>query len=238
MLVVSSALPLVALQEDPESKMLEEVIKEFRDLTKKRGLSWQEHQAHRQNKLRRVGTVLKSFRQDIHDWHKRWAGLTGMNMRLPDGLGEKVWRIGLVFGLFLFYVEMITTIVPRRSPREPPVDLPTELYQARKAFVLLSDLANQPLDPSTVMEPQLKRVVTALAKHWNPTPNSEKSTLIMLWDYLDYYLCTFRPSIFHVDPCKAVKTTVKSFFHKVFTYSYAHLRLVHVPRPNGSLDPF
>ncbi|KNZ55200.1 hypothetical protein VP01_2740g3 [Puccinia sorghi] len=232
MLVVSSAMPAVPLQDNPEKKMLEKVIEKFRDLTQERGLSREKRQERFASRNKRLKAVLGIFQKDIHGWHKRWAGLTGMNMLLPDGLGNKRRRLRLVFCLFLFYVEMITTIVPRRSSREPPVDLLTELCQAWKSFVLLSDIATQPLDPSTVMEPQMERVVMTLARQWNPTRKSKSPmTHVILWSYLDYYLCTFRPGIFHDGPSKALKTSPKSFFNKIFMYSYAYLRLIHVPRP-------
>ncbi|KNZ61667.1 uncharacterized protein VP01_1372g4 [Puccinia sorghi] len=92
---------------------------------------------------------LLEFQKDMELWYHRWLVITSFDFNkerpLPKTNNYEMGKIvEVVFCAYLFYVEMICSIVPRKSTTSR--DLATELKSARQSFANLSS------DPSELLK--------------------------------------------------------------------------------------
>ncbi|EFP77554.2 uncharacterized protein PGTG_03510 [Puccinia graminis f. sp. tritici CRL 75-36-700-3] len=183
----------------------------------------QKKRAHLSGKVRRhrLMTVVFQFDRSVELWHQRWLEKTGINLAqdlsLPMFTDYNCIRI--VLPLYLFYVEMISSIVPRQKAEHGRINLTTELQMARRIFKTLAIASNH---PGSCNNQSLKKAAETLKKQKN-TRGITKITPL-LWTHLEFWMQTCRPGVFKLsNSTKALPWTVKELFNNIFCYSYSAL---------------
>ncbi|OAV93474.1 hypothetical protein PTTG_08823 [Puccinia triticina 1-1 BBBD Race 1] len=181
----------------------------------------------------RLANKLVEFVSHYKDWYQHWFDETGIdfekNLLQPHFIGFE--DAAVLFPLYLFYVEMICSIVPR----EEEVTLEIELLRAQKLF---NNWTNNYNDPKSQSNQDLEPIVKALRKKRNL--RGALNLHPHLWSYLGIWMITsWRVGVFQQRD-RSIPKTVKQFFNNVFYYCYsAHHRryisrvTVHQP---GKID--
>jgi hypothetical protein len=175
----------------------------------------------------RLMTKVSQFDSFVELWYQRWLEKTGINfaedLSLPMFIDYNYIRI--VFPLYLFYVEMISSIVPRQG--EPGrSNLATELQMARQAF---KHIAIASKDPGSCSNQSLKKAAETLKRQKNYRGVTTINPL--LWTNLEFWMHTCRTGVFKLsNGTKALPWTVKEVFNNIFCYSYSAVHERYLPK--------
>ncbi|OAV86609.1 hypothetical protein PTTG_29810 [Puccinia triticina 1-1 BBBD Race 1] len=170
-------------------------------------------QEHPYTRVRRLSEKLHDFAPHYLHWYQHWFDETGIdfekNLLQPHFISFQ--DAGVLFPLYLFYVEMISSIVPRNKE----VTLEDELYWAQNFFNEWTKICN---DPKYQTDPRFKKTIELfIRQRKRPGP---KKILPLLWSYLELWMKTHRNGIFE-KKSRAISKVVKEFFNNVFTYAYS-----------------
>ncbi|WAQ84049.1 hypothetical protein PtA15_4A500 [Puccinia triticina] len=163
-----------------------------------------------------MATKLDNFSLDARDWYQHWFDETGIDFE--ENLLElrDFNRAHLIFPLFLFHVEMICSIVPRKEA----ITMRTELEDAQASFNILTvESKSESLDAN----PQL---ISEIANHLKRQMRGYGKSAIqpILWSYLKFWMATRRKEVFLDAKSEKSANTfkkVKELFNNIYYYSYS-----------------
>ncbi|OAV95330.1 hypothetical protein PTTG_26719 [Puccinia triticina 1-1 BBBD Race 1] len=170
----------------------------------------------------KLAIKLREFRDHEEHWYRRWFQESGIDF-LENPYLNYYDGARLVFPLYLFYVEMISSIVPRGE--EKKMSLRTELAAAQTFFNSLTESYKHGDHPE--LEEAIKKLKKKLAK-----PDAAIKYHALLWIYLGDWMDTQRPGIFRKPEDlteQGVHTKVKELFNNVFYYGYSSLHQKYFP---------
>ncbi|KNZ50666.1 hypothetical protein VP01_4301g1 [Puccinia sorghi] len=192
---------------------------------------------------------VREFMGHVDFWYDRWFANTGTQFRIAPDLKCFLPPRGVtIHSLYLFYVEMISSIVPRKSRS---TTLASELKSAQEAFERLLRAANERAASrgdgdkqsfhNAAVEGSVGEEADKLNKAANKLNNKLKKSdqkpkkqngghgfiriFAVLWTYLEFWIDTNRPGTFKY-PSNAegeLPVACKGFFNDVFLYSYTDL---------------
>ncbi|KAI7951705.1 hypothetical protein MJO28_007389 [Puccinia striiformis f. sp. tritici] len=173
-------------------------------------------------------------------WTRYWSGidLGSYKSRFKNK------NLGALFPLYLFYVEMINTIVPRQDPHPP--EYLEEMKMACESFVASSHVVfPREGEPKLTALVDVKQAQTNAGHekiHGYIRGRSYHSTL---WAYLESWLYKHRPTLFapHGDINKSAFTSLgRNFFDDIFSLTienftdfYHQLQTAHLQKLYPSL---
>ncbi|WAQ85224.1 hypothetical protein PtA15_5A798 [Puccinia triticina] len=208
----------------PEDKFFM-FYKKYIELNKSRsGVMEKSYSAKRRT---RMAKKVRNFLPHCKQWYQHWFDETGIDFEknLLQPHFRHIKRVGLFFPLFLFYVEMISSIVPR----EEKITLATELEGAQDCFnILTTALMHQSLGnyPQTIAA-AVKRLRAELCV------DGAKAINTIIWTFLEFWMVTcWRKEVFH-DPestSDALSSRIKEFFNNVFYHSYSAQHQMYIHR--------
>ncbi|KNZ54447.1 uncharacterized protein VP01_2945g3 [Puccinia sorghi] len=182
---------------------------------------------------------VKEFHGHVDFWYYRWFANTGTQFKIDSDLPHYKFlsppRRVTIHSLYLFYVEMISSIIARKPQSNTHA---SELKSAHEAFERLSKAANERAasrgDEQSFNNVAVEGSVGEEAdKLLNKTAAKLKdqnagrgfiSTFPPLWTYLEFWIDTKRPGILkHPGVDVELPASFKEFFNAVFLYSYTAL---------------
>ncbi|OAV95344.1 hypothetical protein PTTG_26724 [Puccinia triticina 1-1 BBBD Race 1] len=133
------------------------------------------------DRSKRLLDTLHEFAPHCEHWYQRWFDETGIDFKhnLLESQFDGLKDVGFIFPLYLFYVEMILSIVPRK--KEVPLDV--ELVQAQESFNRLTKIYK---DPKSRSDPKLNDIVETL--RIRRARRGETKYHPLLWNYLDFWI--------------------------------------------------
>ncbi|OAV95331.1 hypothetical protein PTTG_26720 [Puccinia triticina 1-1 BBBD Race 1] len=164
---------------------------------------------------RRLALKLPEFEGHEKHWYQRWFHVTGKDFSQNPHLDDFDWA-RRIFPIYLFYVEMISSIVPREK-EEPNMSLATELEQAQTSFNTLTEDYKRGNKPS--MDKQIRLIKKQIKR--------KKVIRLhpLLWRYVRVWMLTCRRGVFQkadeID--KDIHSKIKEFFNNVFYFGYSSL---------------
>ncbi|KAH9470327.1 hypothetical protein Pst134EA_007593 [Puccinia striiformis f. sp. tritici] len=154
------------------------------------------------------------FNENKEIWYDYWETQTNINFKrfLP------YIRLGLMkelFPLFLFYVDMIRTIVPRPQDQKG-LDYTKELEEATISYLNFAEFVtkNAPIDKADLLFTNL-----------DESFNSRHSYHSTLWSFLEFWMQEHRPTLLQENygSWDKIHPAAKIFFNNVFCSSIENL---------------
>ncbi|KAH9460090.1 hypothetical protein Pst134EB_008292 [Puccinia striiformis f. sp. tritici] len=187
----------------------------------------------RQVRRRRLKMAMDQFCSSIKLWFKRWLEQTGIDFssHLSLPLFDNFSYVDVIFPLYLFYVELICSIVPREGSA---MSLAEELSIARKDFEKMTKASNE---SGLKMSNQSLEKVAELLKKRRKARGAVK-VQPLLWTYVEFWMLTRRTGVFPLSPRTGTLTwTVKDFWNTIFCYSYPALHQRYLGKSLSSFPP-
>jgi hypothetical protein len=169
-----------------------------------------------------MGEFARSHRQV---WYQHWLQQTNINFTTHLSKFSGLPNLEEIHTIFLFYVEMISSIILRPED-QTVVQIAPIMESASRSFDFLT---REMKDPAVKKDQRLEKKLSNLRKQLNVSVRNAYPQL--LWTYVEFWLETDRNQLYQ-NLCEnnLLSKSVKEFFNLIFYHTFVALtqRYSHV----------
>ncbi|KAA1110878.1 hypothetical protein PGT21_033267 [Puccinia graminis f. sp. tritici] len=154
------------------------------------------------------------FLADVNTWYDYWQSQYNINFKNHlRAIQHHVLKEN--FPLFIFYVDMIRTIVPRPN-EQPKLGDREELELATASYLNLANFV--------VKEEPIEKAMM-IADNLNSSFHKAHSYHTLLWNFLEFWMEEYRPTLLNIEQGRhdRIHSLAKTFFNNIFCMSHANL---------------
>jgi hypothetical protein len=167
-----------------------------------------------QDREEKVNNRRLEFLADRKTWYDYWQSQYNINFKKHlRRIRHHVLKDN--FPLFIFYVDMIRTIVPRPT-EQPTLGDREELELATVSYLNLAHFV--------VTEEPIEKAM-AIAASLNNSFHKRHSYHTVLWSFLEFWMEEHRPTLLDIEQGRPdrIHSLAKTFFNNIFCISHANL---------------